>query len=92
MIIHLPTGLEFITQKDAKSYFGNHRYRKLVKENKIILLTMINQLLMTGTELSYRRITETIAGKLDCWKHTCSIVWLYAPTVTQWFQMSSKRH
>ncbi|KAB6593159.1 hypothetical protein LI123_16825 [Phocaeicola vulgatus] len=35
MIIHLPTGLEFITQKDAKSYFGNHRYRKLVKENKI---------------------------------------------------------
>ncbi|RGM81588.1 hypothetical protein DXB82_05925 [Phocaeicola vulgatus] len=35
MIIHLPTGLEFITQKDAKSYFGNHRYRRLVKEKKI---------------------------------------------------------
>ena len=35
MIIHLPTGLEFDTQKDAKSYFGNHQYRRLVKENKI---------------------------------------------------------
>lgn len=35
MIIHLPTGLEFGTQKDAKSYFGNHHYRRLVKENKI---------------------------------------------------------
>jgi hypothetical protein len=35
MIIHLPTGLEFGTQKDAKSYFGNHQYRRLVRENKI---------------------------------------------------------
>ena len=35
MIIHLPTGLEFTTQKEAKSYFGNHRYRRLVKEHKI---------------------------------------------------------
>lgn len=35
MIIHLFTGMKFITQKEAKSYFGNHRYRRLVKENKI---------------------------------------------------------
>ena len=35
MIIHLSTGMKFITQKEAKSYFGNHRYRRLVKENKI---------------------------------------------------------
>ena len=35
MKIHLPTGLEFTTQKEAKSYFGNHRYRRLVKEHKI---------------------------------------------------------
>ena len=27
--------MKFITQKEAKSYFGNHRYRRLVKENKI---------------------------------------------------------
>ena len=33
MIIHLSTGMKFITQKEAKSYFGNHR--RLVKENKI---------------------------------------------------------
>ena len=35
MILHLSTGMNFITQKEAKSYFGNHRYRRLVKENKI---------------------------------------------------------
>ena len=35
MIIHLSTGMKFITQTEAKSYFGNHRYRRLVKENKI---------------------------------------------------------
>ena len=35
MVIHLSTGMKFITQKEAKSYFGNHRYRRLVKENKI---------------------------------------------------------
>ena len=35
MIIHLSTGMKFITQKEGKSYFGNHRYRRLVKENKI---------------------------------------------------------
>ena len=35
MIILLPTGLEFRTQKEAKSHFGNHQYRRLVKENKM---------------------------------------------------------
>ena len=35
MVIHLSTVMKFITQKEAKSYFGNHRYRRLVKENKI---------------------------------------------------------
>ena len=35
MIIHLSTGMKFITQKEAKSYFGNHKYRRLVKEKKI---------------------------------------------------------
>ena len=32
MIVHLPTGKTFITQKDAKLYFGNHHYRRLVKK------------------------------------------------------------
>ena len=35
MIVHLPTGKTFITQKDAKVYFGNHYYRKLVKKGDI---------------------------------------------------------
>ena len=35
MIIHLPTGKTFITQKDAKLYFGNHYYRRLVKKGDI---------------------------------------------------------
>ena len=35
MIVHLPTGKTFITQKDAKLYFGNHHYRKLVKKGDI---------------------------------------------------------
>ncbi len=54
MIIHLPTGLEFITQKDAKSYFGNHRYRKLVKENKIYF-TNYNKPVNTSVNF-YRKI------------------------------------
>lgn len=47
---------------------------------------------MTGTELSYRRITETIAGKLDLLEAYLFYCLLYALTATQWFQMSSKRH
>ena len=35
MIVHLPTGKTFITQKDAKLYFGNHYYRRLVKKGDI---------------------------------------------------------
>ena len=35
MIIHLPSGKTFITQKDAKIYFGNHNYRRLVKKGDI---------------------------------------------------------
>ena len=35
MIIHLPTGLVFKNQKDAKVYFGNHKYRRLVRDNNI---------------------------------------------------------
>lgn len=35
MIIHLPSGKTFITQKDAKQYFGNHYYRRLVKAGDI---------------------------------------------------------
>ena len=35
MIIHLPTGKTFQTQKDAKSYFGNHNYRRLVRKGDI---------------------------------------------------------
>lgn len=35
MIVHLPTGKTFVTQKDAKLYFGNHYYRRLVKKGDI---------------------------------------------------------
>lgn len=35
MIIHLPTGLTFTNQKEAKNYFGNHHYRRLVKSGDI---------------------------------------------------------
>ena len=35
MIVHLPTGKTFITQKDAKLYFGNRYYRRLVKKGDI---------------------------------------------------------
>ena len=28
MTIHLSTGLQFNTQKEAKIFFGNHRYRR----------------------------------------------------------------
>jgi len=35
MIVYLATGLMFKTQKDAKIYFGNHKYRRLVREKKI---------------------------------------------------------
>lgn len=35
MIVHRPTQTSFNTQKEAKNYFGNHRYRRLVRENKI---------------------------------------------------------
>ena len=35
MIIHLSTGMKFITQKEAKSYVENHRYRRMVRDNKI---------------------------------------------------------
>ncbi|WP_455669671.1 hypothetical protein [Phocaeicola sp.] len=35
MIIHLPTGLTFTNQKEAKTYFGNHHYRRLVKNGDI---------------------------------------------------------
>ena len=35
MIVHLPTGKTFTTQKDAKLYFGNHHYRRLVKKGDI---------------------------------------------------------
>lgn len=35
MIIHLPTGKTFQTQKDAKIYFGNHNYRRLVRKGDI---------------------------------------------------------
>ena len=84
MIIHLSTGMKFITQKEAKSYFGNHRYRRLVKENKIYF-TDYNK--PVANDRKRRFIIN-----LTCWKHTYSIVWLYALTATQWFQMSSKRH
>ena len=35
MIVHLPTGKSFVTQKEAKLYFGNHHYRRLVKKGDI---------------------------------------------------------
>lgn len=35
MIIHLSTGLSFKTQKEAKIFFGNHHYRKLVRKGDI---------------------------------------------------------
>lgn len=35
MIIHLPTGMIFTNQKEAKTYFGNHQYRRLVKSRDI---------------------------------------------------------
>lgn len=35
MIIHLPTGLTFTNQKEAKTHFGNHQYRRLVKNGDI---------------------------------------------------------
>lgn len=35
MIIHLPTQKTFMNQKEAKSYFGNHHYRRLVKKGDI---------------------------------------------------------
>lgn len=35
MILHLPTGRMFFTQKEAKLYFGNHHYRRLVKRGDI---------------------------------------------------------
>ena len=35
MIIHIPTNQEFTTQKDAKLHFGNHNYRRLVKNGDI---------------------------------------------------------
>lgn len=38
MIIHLPTGLTFTNQKEAKSYFGNHHYRRLVRKGDIYFI------------------------------------------------------
>ncbi len=35
MIIHLPTGHTFRTQKEAKNYFGNQHYRRLVRNGDI---------------------------------------------------------
>lgn len=35
MIVHLPTGKSFVTQKEAKLYFGNHHYRRLVNKGDI---------------------------------------------------------
>ncbi len=35
MIIHLPTGLTFKNQKEAKTHFGNHHYRRLVNNGDI---------------------------------------------------------
>ena len=35
MIIYLPTKQTFTNQKEAKSYFGNHHYRRLVKKGDI---------------------------------------------------------
>lgn len=35
MILHLPTGKTFATQKEAKIHFGNHNYRRLVKRGDI---------------------------------------------------------
>ena len=35
MIVHLSTGLQFNTQKEAKIFFGNHRYRRLVIKGDI---------------------------------------------------------
>ena len=35
MIVHLPTGLIFQNQKEAKTHFGNHHYRRLVKNGDI---------------------------------------------------------
>lgn len=35
MIVHLSTGLQFNTQKEAKIFFGNHRYRRLVRKGDI---------------------------------------------------------
>ena len=35
MIIYLPTIQTFTNQKEAKSYFGNHHYRRLVKKGDI---------------------------------------------------------
>ena len=47
---------------------------------------------MTGVEdLSYRRITESIAGKLDLLEAYLSTVWHYVRIATLWFQMSSKK-
>jgi len=35
MIIYLPTKKTFTNQKEAKSYFGNHHYRRLVRKGDI---------------------------------------------------------
>ena len=35
MIIHLSTGLNFKTQKEAKIFFGNHNYRRFVRKGDI---------------------------------------------------------
>jgi hypothetical protein len=35
MIVQFSTGQQFLTQKDAKIFFGNHYYRRLVKQGDI---------------------------------------------------------
>ena len=44
MIIYLPTKQTFTNQKEAKSYFGNHHYRRLVKKGDIYF-TVANDLI-----------------------------------------------
>ncbi len=42
MIVHQLTGLTFTNQKQAKTHFGNHRYRRMVKSGDIFFTNYRN--------------------------------------------------
>ena len=61
MIIYLPTKQTFTNQKEAKSYFGSHHYRRLVKKGDIYFTNYKHT--VANDPVSYTHLDNKAAGE-----------------------------